>query len=407
MLNPFIRQPVPKFAALFEDLQQEARAYPDLDEDQEAAVLVRHTGPVWVQAGAGSGKSRVMAYRAAHLVKTGTAPDNIVLVTFTRKAAEELSGRLQSRGMRQPPLCTTVHALAWKMHRLELASEEVLLDICTQLASPMGPHETLLQVQRVRESGPGTHPHGELAKAYAEALHKQGLYDFSDLLMLRPTRKFQHVLVDEAQDLTALQLQFLLNCLKPGGCLYLVGDERQRIYSFRGSDAALAELPRLRSLELPRNYRNATRVVDGANRLFPPGAFAPPRYMRQEAGELQLRVFVDEAAEHEWVSRWAAGSPPGSRMVLGRTQDSVGGLKAANLPAMTIHEAKGLEWDEVLVLGCEEGLLPHGAGDVDEELRILYVAMTRGRNAAVLTRCLQRNTKARRASRFLYILGLS
>ena len=398
---------MPKFAALFDDLQQEVRAYPDLDEDQEAAVVVRHAGPVWVQAGAGSGKSRVMAYRAAHLVKTGTAPDNIALVTFTRKAAEELAGRLQSRGMRRTPLCTTVHALAWKMHKLELAPEEVLLDICAHLPSPMGQHETLLQIQRVRESGPGEHLHGALASAYVEALRARGLYDFSDLLLLRPTRQFQHILVDEAQDLTALQLQFLLDCLRPGGCLYLVGDERQRIYSFRGSDAALSELPRLLPLSLPRNYRNATRVVEGANRLFPSGVFAPPRCMRQDLGELQLRVFADDPEEQAWVHRWATGGHPGSRMVLGRTQDSVSALKAANAPALTIHEAKGLEWDEVLVLGCEEGMLPHGAGDVDEELRILYVAMTRGRDAVVLSRCLQRTTKPRRASRFLYILGLS
>jgi superfamily I DNA/RNA helicase len=304
------------------------------------------------------------------------------------------------------PLCATVHAMAWRMHPQEVAAQEQLLAICEDLPSPWGPAETLLNIQRLRESQVDTPLTDPLALWFEEELHKQGLKDFTDLLLggVRNAKpRFKHILVDEYQDLTPLQLLFLSRQLTPDGTLYMVGDEHQQIYSFRGSLQSLPDTGLLR-LSLPANYRSARKIVTLSSNLFEDTRINV-RAIRSEEGAVKTFAFDDEQQEQELCAQWLSQAP--GRALLGRTQDSVSYYKAQGLSAFTIHEAKGLEWDEVRILGCEQTNMPHILGEIDEERRIFYVAMTRAVDSLEMTFCKLRNNTSRRPSTFLLDLQFS
>lgn len=385
---------------LLDEVSNPSRAYPDLDDHQEQAVLTRHPGAVVVDATAGSGKTRVLTRRAVHLLRTGTNAKHLAVVTFTRKAAGVLQERMSQLGVTDLPVCATVHSLAWKMHPQELASQEQLLALCEELPSPWGPAETLLNVQRIRESQQRENISDPLAIWFEEELLNQGLKDFTDLLLQgvhRPNPKFKHILIDEYQDLTPLQLQFLSLQLVEGGSLYLVGDTHQQIYSFRGSLSTLDSLKPLR-LSLPWNYRSAQTIVSLSSNLFEDTRINV-RAIRQEQGKVTTFAFEDEQQELESCVAWLSESS--NRALLGRTQESLTPYKELGLNAFTVHEAKGLEWDEVRIIGCEQTNMPHILGTMDEERRIFYVAMTRAVDCLEMTFCKTRSGHPRKPSSFL------
>src|SRR5262249_49698272 len=289
-----------------------------LNPEQQEAVL--HTGgPLLILAGAGSGKTRVIAHRIAYLVSEGLCePDRLLAVTFTNKAAEEMRTRVETllgvdcRGM----WISTFHALCARLLRREaphigLSRDFVIYDSTDQLTvmkqalrqigadeSAVQPRLALSRISQAknRMEGPEVftanswHPRdaqiGKLYELYARALRDANALDFDDLLLKtvelfekaevvqeRYSQKFVHVMVDEYQDTNRPQYLLIQQLASRHRNLSVVGDPDQSIYKWRGADLRNIldfehDFPEARIVKLERNYRSTQVILDAASSVI-------------------------------------------------------------------------------------------------------------------------------------------
>ena len=278
---------------------------------QEAAT--RTGGPLAIVAGPGTGKTRTLTVRIAHLVRgLGAAPASILALTFTNKAAEELRARLQELlPAEQAAQLTagTFHQLGANLLRefaaaagvppafavFDEADRRLLLQrTCPQL--PAGKLRAVLAAISARKNGitPDTETETDtdaaeqaaLQERYDEALTAAGALDLDDLVLrtvgllerdaeVRRTlqARFRWISVDEYQDVNAAQYR-LLRLLAGGGAnVCVIGDPDQAIYGFRGADhryflAFGDDFPGARHLHLSRNYRSAPAILSAARQVI-------------------------------------------------------------------------------------------------------------------------------------------
>jgi DNA helicase-2/ATP-dependent DNA helicase PcrA len=290
-----------------------------LDDDQRAAATAPR-GPVCVLAGAGTGKTRTITHRIAHLVRTGhVAPGQVLAVTFTARAAGEMRTRLRALGVAGVQ-ARTFHAAAlrqlryfwprvvggppWQLvegklrivgqaaGRAKMGTDAATLrDLAGEIewakASLVAPAEYPAAVARLRRDVPG--PAEQVAAVYAgyeEAKNAAELLDFDDLLLhvagaleghadiAQEFRdRYRCFVVDEYQDVTPLQQRVLDAWLGERDDLTVVGDANQTIYTFAGaSPKHLLEFPRRFPeavvVRLQRDYRSTPQVVGCANTLI-------------------------------------------------------------------------------------------------------------------------------------------
>ena len=290
-----------------------------LDEEQLAAVTAPR-GPVCVLAGAGTGKTRTITRRIAHLVGTGhVAPGQVLAVTFTARAAGELRTRLRALGA-SGVQARTFHAAAlrqlryfwpqvvgdrqWQLieHKLRAVGQaavraragtdqDSVRDLTTEIewakSSLITPAEYPAAVARLRRDTPG--PAEQVAAVYAqyeELKNRAEMLDFDDLLLHTAAALEEHAVVgeefrdryrcfvvDEYQDVTALQQRVLDAWLGDRDDLTVVGDANQTIYTFAGATPKhLLEFPRRFPeavvVRLQRDYRSTPQVVAAANTLI-------------------------------------------------------------------------------------------------------------------------------------------
>jgi DNA helicase-2/ATP-dependent DNA helicase PcrA len=289
-----------------------------LNPEQQEAVL--HTsGPLLILAGAGSGKTRVIAHRIAYLVSEGLCePDRLLAVTFTNKAAEEMRTRVETllrvdcRGM----WISTFHALCARLLRREaphigLSRDFVIYDSTDQLTvkkqalrqigadeSAVQPRLALSRISHAknRMEGPAVftanswHPRdaqiGKLYELYVKTLRDANALDFDDLLLKtvelfekadsvreRYSRKFVHVMVDEYQDTNRPQYLLIQRLAAQHRNLCVVGDPDQSIYKWRGADLRNIldfehDFPEARIVKLERNYRSTQVILDAASSVI-------------------------------------------------------------------------------------------------------------------------------------------
>ncbi len=305
-----------------------ARARFDLERElnpQQRAVVEAPLGKVLVIAGAGTGKTRTLTYRVARLVQRGCPPERILLCTFTNRAAREMVGRVEALLGLDMQRCWagTFHHIGNRLLRrfgepLGLAPDFGILDsedARTLLGSVIGelglekitarrfPQPKLLHalfglalgtghpLDRVlREHAPKLVSEAAAIEAvmakYARRKREMNVCDFDDLLWLwqrlmrEPAyapvadeirRCFDHVLVDEYQDVSALQGVLCDEMARVSGSLTAVGDDDQSIYAFRGADFRQIALfqerhPDARILRLTINYRSTPEILALANR---------------------------------------------------------------------------------------------------------------------------------------------
>jgi len=456
----------------------EATAGPLRDEDQEAAVSAA-AGPLAVVAGPGSGKTGVLTRRVLHFLDQGASPERILALTFTRKAAEELAGRLDrlggDRGRRVR--AGTFHALGqsllaeWGLKR-EVLDEAERLALIRPLAKTQGlrPAQAadLIAKAKLTPAWDSAICPPELLAAYQAALEAEGRWDFEDLLLQPLTlarqdqalarqaaARFDHLLVDEFQDLNPVQFAWLdLLAPEPERSLTVVGDPDQAIYGFRGASPLffnrLAQArPGLRLVELRTSYRVPGPILEAAASVIGPnpGRHLPLRPARAQGARLSRAGLASPPAEAVFVvqqiERLIGGSSHlaqqrgrldgGGDYALGevavlfrlhrQAAEIAAALDRAGLPCqiaaeapgretdaldlaadkislLTFHAAKGLEFPVVFLVGLEENLLPYlppgGAADWEEERRLFYVALTRARDQVFLSHCRQRVLFGRR-----------
>ncbi|MCC5610586.1 ATP-dependent helicase [Nostoc sp. CHAB 5834] len=400
---------------------------PGLSKEQQSALSAPLHENAIVCAGAGAGKTKLLVERVTRLIKSGANPRRIAVVTFTRKAADELTERIERKlgKSKDLPFCGTVHSLAYKVLSRRkipflLATEEQEAGLVKEL-KPFLPDEydelttkeLVLAIGKAREQQDKASVLGYVALAYEELLANSGLEDFSSLLTKAAVVKadlYDYVLVDESQDLGRIQLNFLKR-VGPNAFFWYIGDPDQAIYGFRGASSTM--MHELRDecsgfYPLTLNFRCAQTVLGHANNVI---RFNPDRIPlnwtphRTDEGDVSVKIFETGEEELEAAMRWAAISPL-SRCILARTQSLISVPKIAGLIAHTVHESKGLEWPEVWLIGCEASLFPHPLAPKEEERRLFYVALTRAKDNLIMSYAESRSTRKgagkRQPSAFLY-----
>ncbi|MDP9221507.1 MAG: ATP-dependent helicase, partial [Actinomycetota bacterium] len=295
-------------------------------DDAQLAAATHGDGPLVVLAGAGTGKTRTLVARVAALVDRGVDPERVLLLTFTRRAAEEMLGRAGAicsrRDAGRKLWGGTFHAVAYRLvatHAetlglgpapsvLDPGDARDLIDMLrhdhgltgTSRRFPRG--ETLLDIysravntgqparQVIAERFPWCDPHTpeilDLFRGYIARKRGQSLLDFDDLLLgwrsllADPTvgpalaARWDHVLVDEYQDVNQAQVDIVRLLCPEGRGLTVVGDDAQAVYGFRGADSAhlvrlAAELPAAQTIRLEQNFRSRQPLLDLANAVRP------------------------------------------------------------------------------------------------------------------------------------------
>ena len=327
----------------------------ELNPQQREAV--RHVdGPLLVLAGAGSGKTRVIAHKIAHLIAAhDVAPEHIAAITFTNKAAREMQGRvgaLLRRNARSKPWISTFHTLGLRILREEFEacglrprftlfdardSEAALADIARRqfgsntfdtgaLQQRISAWKSALWLPEQIPADARADPLGKAAFAcYAEYLRTLLAFnavDFDDLirmpsLLLRATpglllkwqARLPWLLVDEYQDTNEAQYELVRLLAGTKARLTAVGDDDQSIYAWRGARpenlAALTrDFPQLRVIKLEQNYRSVGVILKAANQLIAgnPHVFDKKLWSERGYGEkIRVTGASDEFAEAELV----------------------------------------------------------------------------------------------------------
>ncbi|MBM3256191.1 MAG: ATP-dependent DNA helicase PcrA [Candidatus Moranbacteria bacterium] len=336
----------------------------NLNEPQRRAVEHKG-GPALVIAGAGSGKTRVLTYRVAYLINEGTRPENILAITFTNKAAREMMERIGKLleinmfGGKQwklapsftkggIPTVGTFHSIGARILRdqaekvgrkrsFAIFDEEDQSKLIQQVMRDLEVSEEQFPPFKIRDfisrmknemvdkkeflKNPESYFEeiaGKVYQAYQEALKEQNAFDFDDLITV-PVQlfkghqeikrayqdQFRHVLVDEYQDTNRAQYDFINILGEKHRNIFVVGDDFQGIYGWRGADihnilSFEEDYPEARVILLEQNYRSTQNILNAAHEVIAknPRQKKKKLWTRNPAGE-KITLFTAESEEDE------------------------------------------------------------------------------------------------------------
>ncbi len=360
-----------------------------LNPQQRLAVESIH-GPVLILAGAGTGKTRVITYRIAHLIEKGVPADQILAVTFTNKAAREMKERVGKLLRRPPrhkgekragPTVCTFHSFCARLLRQHIESlgykrnfviynESEQLGVMKRILSQISadgestdPNAILACISRWKNGSSVVHVEESvkalaqhLRQRYERALHACNAVDFDDLLQLalRLLRehpeilescraRFRYVMVDEYQDTNAVQFELLQMLTAEHRNLCVVGDDDQSIYGWRGAE--IANLLNLEShfrdvkiVKLEQNYRSTSAILSTANALIKNNVRRRGKQLWSQNGpgtKITLHAFSNDEEEARTIVeeieyvRLALRVPWGEQAVLFRTNQQSRSLEMA------------------------------------------------------------------------------
>jgi DNA helicase II / ATP-dependent DNA helicase PcrA len=366
-----------------------------LGREQRAAAALEG-GPVRVVAGAGTGKTAVIAERFRRLVASGAAPHSILVMTFTERAASEMRQRIETLVDAAAPSVGTFHSIAlgwlredgravgvgpgfrilmgadrwifarelmWSIGDAALTGDErpddlvsPVLQMLERMKQELVPFERLAAWAAAAddpERAALMRACVRLFRAYERECRKQRLLDFDDLLLLgvrlleknprllqRYTARYRHVLVDEYQDVNLAQ-ERLVELIANNGDPFIVGDDDQSIYRFRGASRASLDrftrtFPNARTVTLGKNRRSTRRIVAAASGLIANDADRLAKELRSDTAgpRVELWRFEDGVSEAAAIAREAArlagsGVPLSAIAVLCRTNAIARPLAAA------------------------------------------------------------------------------
>ena len=330
--------------------------YQGLNPQQQEAVL--HTdGPLLILAGAGSGKTRVLTHRIAYLIKEqGVNPWNIMAITFTNKAAEEMRERVDKIvGMGSESVwVSTFHSSCVRILRRYIDrigyennfsiydtddQKTLMKDICKRLEvdTKVTKERALLSaISRAKDEGVGPDEYrlnamgdyklqkvAEVYTEYQNQLKKNNALDFDDLLVKTVElfkscpevldsyqERFRYIMVDEYQDTNTIQFQFVSLLAGKYRNLCVVGDDDQSIYKFRGANIGNIlgfeqVFPDAKVIKLEQNYRSTQNILDCANEVIRnnQGRKEKRLWTDNEEGELiRFRQFLNGYEEAEFIA---------------------------------------------------------------------------------------------------------
>ena len=304
-----------------------AAALPKIEERlNQAQQAAAYSGKkaVAVVAGPGTGKTKTLAAHVVYLIKErGAKPEEITAVTFTNQAAAEMRGRLEKAlgGKRAVSRMTigTFHAVCLNLlGSVRLAARGEALELAAKaLGKPSAMQEAgrFLRAVSLVKNGASLEEAGLEAAAYAAycaLLKERGLLDFDDLLIqalqvdTAGDRRFRHLLVDEFQDINAVQYELLCAWHKGGESLFAIGDPDQSIYGFRGAAGdCFARLKRdfadVQEVRLTENYRSTPEILLAAEPVINGNPGAPRTLSPHCLSGAAVRVVAAEDAFAEAV----------------------------------------------------------------------------------------------------------
>lgn len=447
------------------------------NKDQLKAINHK-TGPAMIIAGPGSGKTTVITNRIKRLTDDGTAqPSEILVITFTSAAAEEMKARyLKLSSSSDTEVCFgTFHSVFFhllrqipKYRKLRLAEPQQSIEIIRTLVGRYYPDRKFTadyypyllneisliksgcgQIRLMRNSKLGREAAfaADIAKnicaEYDRIMHDSGLMDYEDMLVMcldvlrkspkllaevRERRKF--IMIDEFQDIDPIQFEIVRLIAAPLNNIFVVGDDDQSIYGFRGSEPSIMldfgkYYPGAVFTELFTNYRSSEPIVRSAERLISHNKLRYDKHFNT-VNPCRLPVYVSAFGSREEEARWIAEDISrlpdniGEIGILYRThrtgravKDEIAKLYGGTLSKktgnkkislMSFHASKGLEFDIVYIISANEGITPSsnaGAAGIEEERRLFYVAMTRARRIIHISYTRSFYNKKQKMSRFV------
>ncbi len=333
--------------------------FKDLNEKQKEAVLYKD-GPILILAGAGSGKTKTLTHRIAYLIEEGVSPHNILAITFTNKAAQEMRERIThilNTDISRPPISLpyagTFHSICLRILKqeadrigyqknfiiydsddqqsliktalteLQLDSKrwnpKTMLGKISRLKSELKkPEEYLISAKEYQEKILAS-----IYKNYHQALHTANAMDFDDLIMNcvvlfreHPDvlEKYQHtftyILVDEYQDTNHAQYVWVNLLAKKHRNLAIVGDDAQSIYGWRQADIRNIlnfekDYPEAKVVLLEQNYRSTQRILTAANHIISKNQEQKEKKLwtnNDEGEQIFLKELPHERAEGEFIA---------------------------------------------------------------------------------------------------------
>lgn len=392
-----------------------------LNKQQKKAA---HTSKrvVYVDAGPGTGKTSVIEARVQYLIDKGVAPHEILILAFNNKVVDELRERLN--GLKRLDI-RTFHSLGLSIitqstnakHPSILSDADkskLITQIKNQLSIKDITNEDVLDMLSVCRENPchkKEYPLGmqKLYRSYVKMLRQENLFDYAEQirranailqkdinLRNKLCQRYKYILVDEFQDTSESRFKLLRLLVTNSTCLFLVGDGDQQILEWAGvRNNNLKKLknyyPELKIYSLEGSYRLSSQLVNIANNLISHNKKRTNKTLKslnQQKGYFEIKDFGDSEAETQWCINkinllLRNGADKKDIAVLVHQEKMLSErIKNIGVVCSTIHKIKGLEFKHVIVLGVEKGIF---TGNIEEERRLLYVAITRAIKSLVLT----------------------
>jgi DNA helicase-2/ATP-dependent DNA helicase PcrA len=383
-----------------------------LNEKQQHAVDCNDRF-IFLYAGAGTGKTTVMISRIQKLLETNVLPASILGLTFTNKAAKHMQEKLN----RDDISLKTFHAWAYMFVSKTLIPSDIPFskDVIKRISDYKNKHMTSKLPK--------------MFKAYIVYLKTHNYIDYDDLLIEAIknhgfNQRYDHILIDEFQDTNMLQLKLLETLIKEKTHVFAVGDPDQSIYKFRGAVPNIVsrfiKSLNATTLTLDINYRCDYSIIDHANHIL---TFNSNRFKKsliahaKSKGELRLLKHLNVLDEAIFIISFIKSYRSQSILITARTHDRLYEIKHVlfysyhhyhkeRIEILTMHQAKGLEFDIVMILGLENGVLPYGKylnkETIEEERRLFYVGVTRARHLLMLSYVENDGLKKCKPSHFLH-----
>ncbi len=332
-----------------------------LNPEQRRAVETTE-GPLLIQAGAGSGKTKTLTHRIAHIISSGLAtPFNILAVTFTNKAAKEMRERVAKLLGQNPdnrgfmPYMGTFHAIcvrilrqdgehigiprsfvifdeADRLQAVKTASKQLLVDekafpprvISGIISTAKNDMTTPEEYAQAAGSTPAQRTAAQVFPLYEKALREAAALDFDDLINKTATllntqpeirqkwqKQFKYIMIDEYQDTNVAQYKLVKLLTGPARNVAVVGDDWQSIYSWRGADFRNIlnferDFPNCTVIKLEQNYRSTKAILDAAHAIITRNQQRSDKQLWTDSGHglpVQLLQVASERAEGEAIVR--------------------------------------------------------------------------------------------------------
>lgn len=416
---------------------------------EQQKIIHANDGPHLVLAGAGTGKTFTIVERVTYLIrKERYLPEEILLLTFSKKAAEELGKRVTARcpSGSNSITASTFHSFALSLVQKygrqnettssfsvmdEVRSRDVLcmlagsmrssfigipVPVILWLYSQYNMNRDSIIKRMIEKNILGTID--DLNKRYKHYKQEQGLIDFNDMMgeairlltedravCREVQRRYKYIVVDEFQDTSDLNFSLLslLVCTKKPG-LMVVGDDWQSIYGFRNARIEYIinmkkYFPDVKVLRLTQNYRSRKEILTFAHRIIKKNRFRSRKKVISVKGkggsveglrvssfeeELNVLACIIEGLRNRGIQTAVLYRNNWQGEKIRSVIKERPGEGEDSIHCMTIHSSKGLEFNTVILTGLRDGTFPNPATDIEEERRLFYVACTRAEERLIV-----------------------